>query len=352
LARRAKLSVAWGLALLALLQVGAALGFFARHPGRSDPEYRARLERIRSRTGADAGNPLTLFVLGSSRSQLGLRAGRLEPMLSSALGRPVAAFSFSVAGGGPLTELFTWRRLERDGVRPDRVLVEVHPALLNDCYPAGWELSETAWPLHRLSWQDLSFVEGHAGALRPGLRGDWLRSAAGSLHHGRVRVVSELAPDLLPFSFRLTAADLDPSGQIRLEDQPLKPEDRVPALAKARREYHGGLQRFRPGPGCVHLRELLAACREDGVPAALLLMPEGPVFRSWYGPGVWPGVRKCLDELAGEYGVPVLDAREWMGEDDFSDSHHLTCSGATRFTERLAGEELAPWLRGGPVAAR
>ena len=69
-------------------------------------------------------------------------------------------------------------------------------------------------------------------------------------------------------------------------------------------------------------------------------------------------VQTSLDELAAEYGVPVLDAREWMTEDDFSDSHHLTCAGATRFTERLAVEELAPWLRGlragrgGPVAAR
>lgn len=358
LAGRAKSAIWWGLALLALLQLGVGLAFFARHPGRSDPEYWARLERIRSRTGPAAGNPLTLFIFGSSRPQLGLRACLLEPLLSAELHRPVVAMNFAVSGGGPLTELFAWRRLERDGVRPDRVLIEVHPALLNACYPPGWELKEAIWPLYRLSWSDLAFVERHAGATRPGLRGAWVRSAAGSLHHERVRVVSELAPQLLPFGFRLVAADLDPSGQVRLEDQPLKPEDRVPALAKARREYELGLQSFRPGPGYEHLRELLTACREDGIPAALFVMPEGPVFRSWYGPGAWQAVQKCLDELAADFGVPVLNTREWVGEDGFTDSHHLNFTGATRYTERFSAEKLAPWMREpraertGPLATR
>ena len=33
--------------------------------------------------------------------------------------------------------------------------------------------------------------------------------------------------------------------------------------------------------------------------------------------------------------MPVLDARGWVGDDGFWDSHHLRAAGAVAFTERL-----------------
>jgi hypothetical protein len=37
----------------------------------------------------------------------------------------------------------------------------------------------------------------------------------------------------------------------------------------------------------------------------------------------------------------VINGREWVADDDFSDSHHLLPHGAKVFTERLGREVLA-----------
>jgi hypothetical protein len=153
----------------------------------------------------------------------------------------------------------------------------------------------------------------------------------------------------VPFGFQ-QSAHLDAFGQIQLEDLPTTAGRRKTALQAARREYWGGLQDFRmtdfpPGSPFENLCELLDSCRQDGVRTVLLLMPEGPAFRSWYPPGLWPRIRERLGTVAVAHGAPLIDAHEWMAEDDFYDSHHLTLAGATLFTERLGRAEFAPLLR-------
>jgi hypothetical protein len=72
--------------------------------------------------------------------------------------------------------------------------------------------------------------------------------------------------------------------------------------------------------------------------AALVLMPEGTYFRGWYPPHAEPLIRGLLSDLRKDYGVEVIDARRWIGDDGFWDSHHLVDTGATAFTDRLASE--------------
>jgi hypothetical protein len=91
-------------------------------------------------------------------------------------------------------------------------------------------------------------------------------------------------------------------------------------------------------------RDLLGLCRREGIPTALVVMPEGPVFRSWYPPRTWALVREFLDDLGREYRVGVIDARDWMAEEDFIDSHHLLPQAAELFSARLGHEALAPLL--------
>ena len=114
----------------------------------------------------------------------------------------------------------------------------------------------------------------------------------------------------------------------------------------ARREYAPALREINPdGSAGRALRELLASCREARVPVALVLMPEGPTFRSWYPAGTLPTFRRWLEQVCPEYGAGFVDAEEWIGEDDFLDSHHLLRRGAERFTERLGREAILPLLR-------
>src|SRR5439155_26027040 len=90
------------------------------------------------------------------------------------------------------------------------------------------------------------------------------------------------------------------------------------------------------------LRELLTLCRQQQIPAMLLLLPEGPEFQSWYAPPARAEIDAYVDRLSRDYGYPLVDARSWLSETAFFDSHHLHPDGATAFTQRFA-QEVALW---------
>ena len=120
--------------------------------------------------------------------------------------------------------------------------------------------------------------------------------------------MSCLAPRLLANQSRIEGVqNLDESGCIDLHTVQPTPEKRQKALDGARREYSHYLTGFRlGGPNCEALRELLALCRERDIRTALVLMPEGPTFRTWYPPGVWNEIQTYLNELAPNFSKSVL----------------------------------------------
>jgi hypothetical protein len=341
-ARRAGAALLTALGAFAGLQLALAAAVETVLTDLKDPLYDCRLERLRR--CAAGGEPRRVVMLGSSRTLVGFKAAGLEGPLGDALGRPAAAFNFGVAGAGPLTELLTWRRLRRDGARPDLLLVEVLPPLLNASVPPA-ELNADRLPTDRLRWSDLPLLERFAH--RPGLRCDWGRARLAPFYTQRLALVSRAAPGLLPLPARLNAAwELDPSGGLPMTYVDFTPAVRRRALGHAREEYRPYLTDFRlGGPACEGLEELLARCRRDGVPAALVLMPEGPAFRGWYPPGACRAVGDWLAAATERHGATLIDAREWMDEDDFIDSHHLLPEAAERFTLRLVHEGVVPLLR-------
>jgi hypothetical protein len=316
---------------------------------RRDPNYGGRLERLRLRLEAAGPERRLVVALGTSRLEHGLYGRSIEGPLGERLGRPVVIANFGRAGNGPCSSMLTWRRLRHDGVRPDLLVIEILPAYFSLEW-SGIDLSEPMYPEARLSWADLEVIERYA-VRRPETRRNWLRELPGHLYERRVDLLRRFAPRLAPLTER-------PDSGLVLEEIPedsgdaagwRDPERCRRALEFAHGEYASVLSRFRlGGVNCEAIRDLLAECRRDGEPVALLLMPEGPTFRGWYAPGVIEHVRVWLDELRAEFGVAVLDAREWMGEDAFLDSHHLTRTGARRFTERLGREHLLPLLRSLP----
>jgi hypothetical protein len=124
------------------------------------------------------------------------------------------------------------------------------------------------------------------------------------------------------------------------------PEQRRAGTEHARRPFEEVLRNFQLGAApCRALHETLADCRRRGIPAALVLMPEGKDFRSLYPPRVWRRIQTFLARLSRQSGAPLINARRWNGEEDFQDSHHLLPEGAARFTARLGSDFLVPFLR-------
>jgi hypothetical protein len=343
--RRAGVALASGLGIFLALQGGLILLLDDLRPALRDPFYLSRQLCLRRRVLKADPKPASVVMLGSSRAQFGLRAGLLEQELARELARPVVVFNFAKPGAGSVMTLFNWQRLRRDGLRPDLLLVEVHPALLGE--NDNNDLDEAVLPTPQVRRRHLPILKRYEAANRPRLLWDWWVAYAVPCYSLRLNLVSWACPQLLPWQFRQLPGTMEnDSGDIPEATEWLD-EDRPRRLSATFKEYNPLLTGFRLGRRpCAALRELVAACRSDGTAVALVVLPEGEVFRGWYPPGAWEAVRAHLDALGREFGVPVVDAREWVAEKDFYDSHHLKRAGAEQFTRRLEKETVLPVLRG------
>jgi hypothetical protein len=99
-----------------------------------------------------------------------------------------------------------------------------------------------------------------------------------------------------------------------------------------------------PEAPCRALQAPLRLCRRQGIPAVLLVPPEGSEFRAFYTQATLAKINACLLSLSNDFQVPLIDARTWVADADFYDSHHLLPKGATTFTVRLEQEWLRPLL--------
>jgi hypothetical protein len=339
--RQGRSALLWGLASFAALQALLAVALETVCPELRDPMFGDKLLRLGARTSGH-GRPYTVLMIGSSRCLYGFDAGRLDAPVSAAVGRPAVVFNFGIAGAGPVTELLTLQRLLGRGVRPDLLLIEVLPPRLSD-------LSEEAamMPPVRLWWRDLPLVERY-GAPADRLRAGWWEDWPVPWYKHRFAILSRALPYLLPDGLRedgIWGKGTDGAGWAA-NTLALTPAERRRAEARAREEYLGYLSDYRPGgPGARALREVLDVCRRERLPAVLVLMPEGSAFRGLYPPEARARLDAFLAGLRRDYAVPLIDAREWVPDGAFWDSHHLQADGAAAFTERL-GPRLLEALPG------
>jgi hypothetical protein len=336
----------WGLGFFVLAHIGMLIATQSFWPHLRDPEFGYKLSLVRKHRQAEPDRPL-LVLLGSSRTGQGMRPGVLPP-LTTADGKTPFVFNFSQVGSGPLAELVTLCRLLDAGIRPDWLAVEVLPALLgrnNDaCGEAGGGVS-------RIGWDDLQLLGRYVPDPITMTR-RWWNVQLAPWHAHRFSLMNHYAADWLPWRKRLDHWKmLDDWGWSDLGDdeQPLVlvPE----AVELARKTYFAELQHYHIEPMQDRaLHDLLALCKRENIPTVLYLMPEGTIYRSWYA----PATRACVDDylvrLSRETRVPIVDARDWMSDKYFGDSHHLYRLGATRFT-RLMGEKVFAHLVQGRLDA-
>jgi hypothetical protein len=255
----------------------------------------------------------------------------------------VVVFNFGIPGAGPVTNLLNLKRLLARGVRPDLVFIEVLPVCLAEA-PAepgeGGHLQADRLWLH-----ELALLGRYQFAVDARYR-DWWRAWLVPSYAHRFAILSRLVPVFLPAQVRLDwARHLDDSGWQAPLGPPPTPEQRRLGVERDRRGHGAALAVLRLGePSCWAQRDLLKLCRDGGIATALLWMPETAAYRSWYTPDVLARLRAFLDEIGRDYGAPLIDAREWVGDDGFSDGHHLTPAGAAVFTERFGREALLPAL--------
>ncbi|MBX9583349.1 MAG: DUF1574 domain-containing protein, partial [Gemmataceae bacterium] len=317
------------------LGVAAERVLYLKDPGYADKELRlARAE------AAAPGRP-SVVMLGTSRTGFAFHAGRVRDRLAP--DHEILAFNFGIPASGPVTHLIYLRRLLADGHRPDLLLLEVLPSTLADL-PAGPP------ECHFLSGMRLrrDEVEVAAGYGFPAkVRDEWREAAVAPWYGLRFPLLGRLAPSALPWHLRFNWSRTDdPLGWTTPPTPAVTPEQYTEGLSRAKGEYAAILAVFRPTGGSARaLADLLALCRDEGIVARLVLMPESAGFRSFYPPAATDRLDRFLAGLCTEYGVGLTDARWWLPDGAFTDGHHLLRPGAEAFSDRLADEAITPFFR-------
>ncbi len=304
-----------------------------------DPAYAEKFALLARRPAFFAPDPgrVTVLALGSSRTHASLDAGRF----AAGVGPNVEAFNFGTPAGGPLTNALYLRRLLAAGVRPGRVIVEIHPGYLTPADPPF----ETRWLRpHRLRAGEPAVVRGLGCDVPNTPHLGWRGWAAASFEF-RVGLTNVYAPRLLPAGLPLGQKN-DAFGHA--PGPAADPAKRPKALAATRAQYAPVLADYHVGgPGCAAVRDILATCRLTNLPAALLVSAEDSDVRGWYGPVGNAELAAFVRATADEFGVPVFDGRDWLADADFFDGHHAGPPAAAKFSDRLAAAAGA-WVRGAP----
>jgi hypothetical protein len=281
-------------------------------PEITDTDYHTRLRIIRTAEAEHPDRPLGL-VLGSSRTTLAFEPEQLTD--------PDGVYWVNAAhvGAGPILSRVILHRLFRDGVRPVVIVLEVMPTYFVK--------------------ENSKFVSGHfAVADFPIARRYSERLFSYDYHFLKHRVTR--APDLArvadPFAGK---AEYYAQGGYRSLRTEMATAEREAKIAFTRQLSWGMAQNMTVARGADRaFRDTLREAVDHGVRVVLLRAPEGPLFRSWYNPDGLARFDRYVADVAAEFGVRLVDARLWLDEEDFYDSHHVLKRGADKFTARFARE--------------
>jgi hypothetical protein len=354
-ANKGKRIALWTLICIALSQPALSIYLDKRRLETRDPLYGHRLNHLRQRLAESPNSPLFL-IMGSSRVKYSVRPDAMNLHLSGNTAQPIL-YNFGLNGMGAIRELMHFRRLWADGIHPKWLLLEIWPPLWAE---AGF-FRESRMVLGEddLHWRDLLLLGRYFRSDRDVLHLA-LQKCLTPLRTYRDLLLSVCVPSLLPgeklreLEQRVVdSLPADRGGWFPLPWELTTPEEKQKAWLDGDDKIKPLLQ-----PLCIDprsdaaLRELLAECRQRDIKVALILLPEPSWTRGWYTDQTHTVVRDYLTRLRQDYPVPIVDARTWASDDEFSDSTHMGKKGVPVFSERLGREVVQPLIEDKPLASR
>ena len=339
--KRARLAVGGGAALLLLFHTVGLLWIEWRRPDLADPEFGLRL-RAWQRMATEARQVPTLAVVGSSRFACGIDTETLTQPPSGEQAA-IPATNLSLAGGTAVWQHIVLRRLTAYGPKPRRVLLELFPhSLLGG--EAEVLCADHELPTHRLRYLDLAVLQELLPEQAAGQRAHWWRrNGLFPLKTHGVAFWNGVFPlfetdDLFlrteHWRRRLKPTGFGPWGVPRPTA-----EQRAAAWQVAEAQYRSSLRDGALDSRVIDIyRQTLAWCQANGIEiAAWVLMPESPRFQTLYSPRNRQAIGQVAEQLSRESRKPVVDARDWIPDEEaFADGHHLLPAAAREFTLRLA----------------
>ncbi len=315
---RARLTLALLPPVFVLVFLAVWAGAEAAVPEITDPDYHARLQLVRAAVAEHPNRPLGV-VLGSSRTVWSFHPEQLtEP-------NGVYWVNGSHVGAGPTLNRVLLHRFLRDGVKPAVVVIEVMPSFFVK--------------------ENQRFVNGHFAVSEVSLARRYSDKPFDSDYHFlRHRLIR--ATDLARVADPLAGYQVHHSrGGHKVAEIEVSPAERTRRTASEHRNYGKYLRHMTVRPTAdLAFRDTLKQATDHSIRVVLLRSPEGPTFRSWYDPEGLKRFDGYIASVASEFGALVIDARLWLDEEDFFDSHHVLKRGADKFTARFA-REVVPLVR-------
>ena len=293
------------------IQLTVTLLLETRFPELRDPIGAWRMRELCDWRKEEPWRP-RVVVIGSSRAEMGLRPGILRAAVRGEQAAP-AIFNFAHMGAGPVTELILLQRVLRAGLRPNWLIVEVHPALLHQ--PRG--TGESAWqPAPRMSFGELWIMRRFADRALA-YCWLWLHARLVPTYDHRLDLMNRVAPCWQPWGQRvdLRGQKTDDSGWkswMPFGKPTVTAEEYQRGLALAWQHYHHAFPDFHVSSTTRRaMHELLERCGKEGIHVLLLTMPEGTVFQSWYSAAARAEIDAYVTGLCREHGASWVDARSW-----------------------------------------
>ncbi|HTU93295.1 MAG TPA: hypothetical protein VMF69_24655 [Gemmataceae bacterium] len=354
-ANKGKRIVFWTLFCIALSQPALSIYLDKRQLEMRDPLYGYRLHHLRQQLAESLHSPLFL-IMGSSRVKYSVWPDAMNVHSAGDAPQPIV-YNFGMNGMGTIRELMHLRRLLADGIRPQWLLLEVWPPLWAE--DGFFRESRMVLGEDDLHWRDLlllgRYFRNDRDVLRVALQKSLtpIRTYRDSLlalfmqsllTSEKLREMQQRVGDCLP---------ADRGGWFPLPWETTTAEGTRGAVLDGEDKIKPLLQ-----PVCIDprsdaaLRELLTECRQRDIKVALILIPEPSWTRGWYTPHTHAVIRDYLTRLGQDYPVPIVDARAWVSDDDFSDSTHMRKKGVPAFSERLGREVVQPLIENRPLSNR
>ena len=351
-ANKGKYTVFWTLACITASQLALSIYLDKRCLEARDPLYGHRLNHLRQQLAKSPDSPLFL-IMGSSRVKYSIWPDAMKLHNNINTPQPIV-YNFGINGMGAIRELMHFRRLLADGVQPKWLLVEIWPPLWAES--GFFRESRMVQAEDDLHWRDLlllcRYFRNDRDILRLALQRVLtpLRSyrdvllaltAQSLLSPEKLGEIKQKVLDTLP---------ADRGGWFPLPWESTTPQEKYNAFLDGEDKIKPLLQPVRIDPRSdAALRELLNECKRRSIKVALILLPEPSWTRGWYTPQAHAVIRAYLTQLHYDYPVPIIDARAWVPDENFSDSSHMSKRGVPAFSERLGREVIQPLIEDRPL---
>jgi hypothetical protein len=298
---------------------------------------RQKLKLLHERLAEWPDRPLVL-MLGSSRMDRAFQSGLLSGQPAPD-GRAMLAFNLGVPTVGGMHEMMYLSDLLAEGVRPRLLLVEfVSTHLIRSIRGLQSEEHFTvpAWiGFHQLFFMQRYFTN------RKRAWSEWLESRLAPWYGYRWWIHEHLqglhsCPER---QFDQSRRPIDPFGWRLLRDLPNTPGAHAVRWAIAYNMYGQTLKNFKLGAKPAQaLIDLFDCCRRENIPVALVMPPVSPAFRELFCPEGQAEIDNFVAHLKNRFNLDIIDATDWLADEDFDDGHHVMISGASKFTARLIPE--------------